>query len=273
MEKDNIKVQYFYDDLIYGVKPTLDNSEAMLKAFPYPTIKQLPDLNVLEVGLGRGEWALGLATYSKRYTGVDYSNKTIEYVKSELISHCLKEKNIFLRHGSVLDLPYDNNTFDIAYCIGVLHATPDPLQGFRELIRVLKPGGVLNIMLYGRVQPRNIIRDILFIISRLGSWAEDLILKLVLKLENWKLPDAWFFNAEGNTILYRDWYFAPIQSHHTIREIYSWAHQNNVEVSYVFLDQYRNTLKRHQRWANNKITGWLLCPDFMASITKPSTLK
>lgn len=268
MVKHNKDVQRFYDELIYGDKATLSKSEAMLKAFPAPTIEQLSGLSILEVGLGRGEWALGLATYAHRYTGLDYSEKTIEYVRQELVSHALQE-NVSLEHGTVLDLPFADNTYDAAYCIGVLHATPDAMQGFRELLRVLKPGGTLNIMLYGQVQPRNIIRDTLFYVSRLGRWAEELILKLVLKIERWHLPDAWLFNADGNIVLYKDWYFAPIQSHHTIRQISQWAQQEGAEVTYVFLDQYRNSLKRHQRWASGRILGRFFCPDFMASIKKP----
>ena len=178
MVKHNKDVQRFYDELIYGDKATLTKSEAMLKAFPVPTIERLPELNVLEVGLGRGEWALGLATYAHSYTGLDCSEKTIEYVRQELASPALQEK-ISLKHGTVLALPFEDNSYDAAYCIGVLHHTLEARQGFRELLRVLKPCGTLNIMLYGRVQPRNIIRDTLFYISRLGRWAEELILKLV----------------------------------------------------------------------------------------------
>ncbi|MBF0293399.1 MAG: class I SAM-dependent methyltransferase [Nitrospinae bacterium] len=268
MVKHNKAVQRFYDDLIYGDKATLSKSEAMLKAFPFPTIEQLPSLQVLEVGLGRGEWSLGLATYARKYTGLDYSGKTIEYVRQELESNGLHE-NASLEHGTVLALPFEDNYFDVAYCIGVLHATPDAVQGFRELLRVLKPGGTLNIMLYGKVQPRNIIRDTLFYISKLGRWADGLILKLVLAIEKWHLPDTWFFNADGNIVLYKDWYFAPIQSHHTIQQITEWAQQEGAEVTYAFLDPYRGTLKRHQRWASGKILGRFLCPDFMASIQKP----
>jgi ubiquinone/menaquinone biosynthesis C-methylase UbiE len=270
MVKESKKVQRFYDELIYGGgKATLNKSEAMLQVFSFPTIAQLPSLQVLEVGLGRGEWTLGLAVYAHRYTGLDYSEKTIEYVRQELASHALQE-NVFLEHGTVLDLPFEDNTYDVAYCIGVLHATPDARQGFQELLRVLKPGGTLNLMLYGQVQPRNIIRDALFYTSRLGLWAEELILKLVLKIERWHLPDVWSFNADGNIVLYKDWYFAPIQSHHTIRQVSEWAQQEGAEVTYVNLDPYRNSLKRHQLWASGKILGRFFCPDFMVSIRKTS---
>lgn len=268
MVKESKKVQRFYDELIYGGgKATLNKSEAMLQVFPFPNIKEMKNLKVLEVGLGRGEWTLGLAVYAHHYTGLDYSKKTIDYVRQELTSHDLQKK-VSLKHGTVLDLPFEDNTYDAAYCIGVLHATPDPMHGFKELIRVLKPGGTLNLMLYGKVQPRNIIRDTMFNISKLGRWAENQILKLVLKLEKWHLPDAWLFNADGNIILYKDWYFAPIQSHHTIQQVSKWAQREGAEITFVYLDPFRNSLKRHQHWASSKISGYFFCPDFMASIKK-----
>ncbi|MBF0436139.1 MAG: class I SAM-dependent methyltransferase [Magnetococcales bacterium] len=52
--------------------------------------------------------------------------------------------------ASVLDIPYPDNTFDIVHCDGVLHHTTDPKRGFRELVRVLKPGGSIILGLYGR---------------------------------------------------------------------------------------------------------------------------
>lgn len=267
MANESMDVQRFYDDLIFGDKATLEKSEAMLKAFPVPTLDELPKLDVLEVGLGRGEWTLGLATHAHGYAGLDYSSRTLEYVRQELAAHGLQEK-ASLTHGTVLALPFADDSFDAVYCIGVLHHTADAAQGFRELLRVLKPGGTINVMLYGKVQPRNIIRDTLFHVSRLGRWAESLVLRFALAIEKLHLPDAWFFNADGNVVLYRDWYFAPRQSHHTVRQVSQWARQGGAEVTYVFLDPYRNSMKRHQRWASGKVSGRLLCPDFMASIGK-----
>ncbi|MBF0192608.1 MAG: methyltransferase domain-containing protein [Magnetococcales bacterium] len=52
--------------------------------------------------------------------------------------------------ASVLDIPYPDHTFDFVHCDGVLHHTTDPHQGFRELHRVLKPGGTMVIAVYGK---------------------------------------------------------------------------------------------------------------------------
>lgn len=45
-------------------------------------------------------------------------------------------------------LPFPDNTFDIVYSYGVMHHSADPAQCVREARRVLKPGGVLRIMIY-----------------------------------------------------------------------------------------------------------------------------
>jgi hypothetical protein len=48
-----------------------------------------------------------------------------------------------------MDIPFEDNEFDIVWCNGVLHHTSDPDRGLREIARVLKPGGHLWLYLYG----------------------------------------------------------------------------------------------------------------------------
>ena len=53
-----------------------------------------------------------------------------------------------LKHGSALDIPYDDNSFDYVFSHGVLHHIPDIRRAQSEIHRVLRPGGVLVAMLY-----------------------------------------------------------------------------------------------------------------------------
>lgn len=51
---------------------------------------------------------------------------------------------------SLMKLPFENATFDLVVSSGVLHHTTNPSQGFREMVRVLKPGGRLVLGVYGK---------------------------------------------------------------------------------------------------------------------------
>ena len=50
----------------------------------------------------------------------------------------------------MLDLPFEDDTFDVVFSHGVLHHVPDIDGGQREIHRVLKPGGELIVMVYAR---------------------------------------------------------------------------------------------------------------------------
>ena len=55
-----------------------------------------------------------------------------------------------LRQGSVLDLPFADDSFDMVFSHGVLHHVPEIKQAQSEIHRVLRPGGELVIMVYAR---------------------------------------------------------------------------------------------------------------------------
>jgi SAM-dependent methyltransferase len=56
--------------------------------------------------------------------------------------------NVIVVKGSVLDLPVRQAAFDFAYSYGMLHHTPDPARGIREIARTLKEGAPVYLYLY-----------------------------------------------------------------------------------------------------------------------------
>ena len=69
----------------------------------------------------------------------------------ELPSH------ITFKQGDVSDLPFPNNTFDMVLSMNGLHCFPDKTAAIREMMRVLKPGGIFLGCTY--IQGENIRSD------------------------------------------------------------------------------------------------------------------
>lgn len=104
---------------------------------------------VLDFGCGPGHDLIGFGTYSKckRLVGVDVSSSSIAESESRLALHGIQAEAIVLPVGAIA-LPFEDATFDHIHSSGVLHHTPDPTAILKELRRVLKPGGSMNVMVY-----------------------------------------------------------------------------------------------------------------------------
>jgi len=99
---------------------------------------------VLEVGFGTGLAFLNLCEHYKEIHGIDLT-ADVPAVEAVFKPYNLP---LFLRQGDVLKMPYEDNQFDTVLLVSILeHLQPDDLRkAFREICRVLKPGGQ---MVYG----------------------------------------------------------------------------------------------------------------------------
>lgn len=103
---------------------------------------------VLDAGCGTGEYALWFASEGARVTGIDLSTGSLEQARSYAEQHDLE--GVTFERRSVLDTGYEPGSYDLVYCTGVLHHTPAPFRGFRELCRLLRSGGKILVSLYHR---------------------------------------------------------------------------------------------------------------------------
>ena len=94
---------------------------------------------VLEIGLGEGSESESLIRRGAHWSGIDLTAESIERVRTRLTLRQLPYDE--LRQGSVLDLPFSDDTFDMVFSHGVLHHVPDIKQAQREIHRVLRPTG------------------------------------------------------------------------------------------------------------------------------------
>lgn len=96
---------------------------------------------LLEVPVGTG--ILTMPVYQTMpeadITCLDYSPDMMRQAQ-EKAEH-LQLKNITFRQGDVGALSYADDTFDIVLSLNGFHAFPDKEAAYREVFRVLRPGG------------------------------------------------------------------------------------------------------------------------------------
>ncbi len=104
---------------------------------------------VLEVGFGAGTDFIQWLRAGALATGIDLTPEALENLSRRIEIYDLpKPERICV--GDAENLPFATDSFDLGYSFGVLHHSPDTIKGIRELVRVIRPGGELKIMLYNR---------------------------------------------------------------------------------------------------------------------------
>ncbi len=101
----------------------------------------------LDAGCGGGRYSIAMARLdAAEVIGCDISPEGL----ADAWRRAMGVPNVFFEEADVLNLPYPDESFDFVCCSGVLHHTPDPGRGLREVSRVLRPGGRLYLLLYGK---------------------------------------------------------------------------------------------------------------------------
>ena len=102
-----------------------------------------PGLKLLDFGCGPGTISVGLAQRIApgEFHGIDMEESQIELARAA--SAAGGHDNMTFHVGSATELPFDDNTFDVAHCHAVLMHIPDTQAALAEVKRVLKPGGII----------------------------------------------------------------------------------------------------------------------------------
>lgn len=102
---------------------------------------------LLEVGCGSARLACLLAREGFKTTALDISAEALRVAQSNYQLN--KVAGRFIR-GRAEELPFLDNTFDVVTSTGLLEHYPDPFPIVREMVRVLRPGGIF----YSDIVPR-----------------------------------------------------------------------------------------------------------------------
>jgi ubiquinone/menaquinone biosynthesis C-methylase UbiE len=103
---------------------------------------------ILEAGVGTGA-NLPFYPEGAKVIAVDFSSKMLGIAKRKL---ALTKAQVDLRLADIQYLPFPDNTFDTVITACVFCTVPEPVQGFRELRRVIKPEGKLYFLEHVRSQ-------------------------------------------------------------------------------------------------------------------------
>jgi len=97
------------------------------------------NLKVCDVGCGKGRYLRNLSEDVPRnsYYGVDLSESVLKYMEDDRI-----EK----KQGSLTDIPYPDNTFDVVYACESLEHAVDIHSAVKEMARVTRPGGIIIVI-------------------------------------------------------------------------------------------------------------------------------
>ena len=102
-----------------------------------------PGMKLLDFGCGPGNISVGLAESIApgELHGLDMEESQVELARSAAAAG--GHDNMVFHVGNVTELPFDDDTFDIAHCHAVLMHIPDTQAALAEVKRVLKPGGLI----------------------------------------------------------------------------------------------------------------------------------
>ena len=225
-EKVLRRVNLFYEENPFpGFDPnkyrTREDLDRQASWWAHKLDAEMPfEADVLEAGCGTGQLACFLGLKGRRVLGVDYSQQSLAL--AEMLRDRMRLTNVRFQRENLLELSLADKSFDYVFCNGVLHHTSDPYGGFRQLVRITRPGGFLVIGLYnkyGRLM-LHVRRRVVRWQMRLDPKARDRALeKQLVKLEN---------DSEKCRTWWADQYEHPHESVHTVDEVLDWFSRNGV---------------------------------------------
>lgn len=112
-------------------------------AFLLPELS--PDMRLLDVGCGPGSITLGLAERLPRgeVVAIDLLEETL--AQNRLDAEARGVKNLRYEYANVHELPYPDASFDVAYAHQVFQHLTARQAALREMLRVVKPGGLIAV--------------------------------------------------------------------------------------------------------------------------------
>ena len=113
--------------------------------------------SALDIGCGSGRWTLYIKDKFSRIEAVDPSIAVLIAEKNTR-----GHSNIRVTKAGVDQLPFENNSFDVVFSLGVLHHIPDTATAMAKAVEKLKSGGYFLVYLYYALDNRGSLYKLIF---------------------------------------------------------------------------------------------------------------
>ena len=155
--------------------------------------------SVLDVGCGVGHWTRALAPAlpsNARFTGVDRESRWVKEYLARAERAGLGGRSTCV-DGDAMALPFADGSFDMATCQTVLIHVPDARAAIVEMLRVVKPGGLVLA-----VEPSNMASMGVFssVTDRYPTDVVAATLRFHLSLQRGKRALGLGFNSLGDLL-------------------------------------------------------------------------
>jgi len=142
--------------------------------FDYAALKEGD--KVLDLGSGSGmDSFLAALKVGKTgtVTGLDMTDEQLQ--KAEGLRDRYGFGNVSFHKGYIEDLPFEDNSFDVVISNGVINLCPDKSKVFKEVGRVLKPGGQIAIadIVSEKSLPDSVVCDTTLWASCIGGASQE----------------------------------------------------------------------------------------------------
>ncbi len=155
---------------------------------------------VLDAGVGAGRFAEIVAMRGGEVVGIDLTT-AVDAAYLNIGRH----PGVHLAQADIFAMPFRDDTFDLAYSIGVLHHTPDPAAAFGRVAAVVKPGGQLAVYMYARYGPDH------YVVDAIRTVTTRLPLRVALALSATAIPLYYLYRLRAvGKLLHLFW---PISVH------------------------------------------------------------
>lgn len=114
-------------------------------------VAPLTGLRVLDAGSGNGGIGIALALHGAQVEGVDIEEELVAIATKEAAT---QNSTAHFSWYEGTTLPFPDQSFDAAFSVSVIEHVEFPVRYFSEILRVLKPGGVLYLAFPNKLDPK-----------------------------------------------------------------------------------------------------------------------